>query len=450
MTHTTLPAVDELADLRRTLAGLRLRELELCDEIRASAGEIGATLIAGDTRMAMIETRKPRQLDMSKLPNEILNNPDMFNATPQTHVLLWPKTNVAALDVMDDTPMAAEDTSALETISEAPQMSAPEMPPADAEMRIDVTAPAFDEADAPELADNNDTDSTANVIEPADNMQPGMKLDLGDTDATLDAPAIDADISLDIPEPPVPEATLDLSHDMADLGDDIPAPETDISPSDITEDMPDAMEFDHETLIPDADTNSIETTDTLTADLADTDGMLDAEAFDADMTLDISEATFTEDTLDLSSDMIAPEADMSSLDITADISFGSNTQITEATENESPVFDTTGADAPLPALDMPSLDAHDIASTAEEIPSPSDLLATQYTDLQPMGDLTEEDLDAAIYAAEQGLPPVVDPDAVLSTEALQAEFDTLVENPAPLETEGPAPFVTRRIIGVPA
>jgi len=201
MPHTLLPAVDELADLRRNLADLRQRELELCDEIRATATKLGATQIAGDTRMAMIETRRPRQLDTSKLPNEILNNPDMFSAAPQTHVLLWPKTRRTKTDA---------------------------------------------------------------------------------------------------------------------------------------------------------------------------------------------------------------------------------------------------------ARDMPTLDAHEIAKTAEEIAPPADLRATQFTELQPMGDLTEEDLDAAIYAADQSMPAATDPDAVLSADALQADADTRVENSETFETKEPAPFVTRRIIGMTA
>ncbi|MBU2868657.1 hypothetical protein [Pacificibacter marinus] len=237
MPHTLLPAVDELADLRRNLADLRQRELELCDEIRAAATEIGATQVAGDTRMAMIETRRPRQLDTSKLPNEILNNPDMFSAPPQTYVLLWPKTHRAKMD------------------------------------------------------------STRDDFEPV--------------------------------------------------------------------------------------------------------------------------------------------ADSSSLDPIV----------------EAPIFETMGAEGtntPLPALDMPTLDAHNIASAAKEIAAPADLRATQFTDLQPMGDLTEEDLDAAIYAAGQSMPPAIDPDAVLSTDALQADLDTRVENSETFETKEPASFVTRRIVGMTA
>ncbi|MBU2935691.1 MULTISPECIES: hypothetical protein [Pacificibacter] len=234
MPHTLLPAVDELADLRRNLADLRQRELELCDEIRATATELGATQIAGDTRMAMIETRRPRQLDTSKLPNEILNNPDMFSAALQTHVLLWPKTSTAKM---------------------------------------------------------NDAQGVCERVE-----------------------------------------------------------------------------------------------------------------------------------------------DSSSLDPTAEV----------------PIFETTGADAPLPARDMPTLDVHEIAKTAEEIVPPADLRATQFTELQPMGDLTEEDLDAAIYAADQSMPAATDPDAVLSADVLQADADTRVENSETFETKEPAPFVTRRIIGMTA
>jgi hypothetical protein len=255
MSHPMLPAVDELANLRRTLAGLRQRELELCDEIRASATDIGAARVEGNTSMAMIETRRPRQLDISKLPKKVLNNPNMFTAAPQTHVLLWPKSSPA------------------------------------------------------ELA------------------------------ATQGAPERVADHGID--------QSLGLNTDINDMA------------------------------------------------------------------------------------------------------FNSDPLLTEAPEIEAPIFDTAGTDAQLPVLDMPSLDTHKIASTAEEIAPPADLLATQYADLQPLGDLTEEDLESVTSSIDQSLPPVVDPDAVLSAEALQAELDTQVENLAALDDEDPAPFMTRRIIGAP-
>ncbi|MFT6168598.1 MAG: hypothetical protein ACJAR9_000708 [Celeribacter sp.] len=304
MPHPTLPAVDELADLRRTLVDLHKRELELCDEILAGATEIGATRVEGDTRIAVIETRTTQFLDMSKLPSEILNDPSMFCATPQTHVLLWPKTGAS--------------------------MARSAMIAAGPEVEKDTTEPEMHtELVENELAENE--------------IDAGIDTDISPTDTLLDA------------TPPI--------------SDGIDAPE-------MTENL-----------------------------IAHTDDI--------------------KHTNDVPSETDAPNF-------------------------EGPVFDHTGADAPLPAIDIAPLDTYKIADKAQETAPPADLRATRYVDLQPMGDLTEEDLGAALYPEDSDLPPTVDPEAVMAAEALQNAFDTHVAASETIQDEAPAPFVTRRIIGAPA
>lgn len=263
MTHPTLPAVDELADVRRTLAQLRQRELELCDEIRTIATDAGDARIDGCDRMAVIETRAARVLDMSKLPNEILNDPEVFVATPQAHVLLWPKTY--------------------------------------------------------------------------------------NTRTVGDAAVVDcASPSVDLKEKGQPEFGSEPSE---------PTPKT----------------ADH-------------------AELA------------AEMEPAQSDPIFAEDS------------------------------------------STTSG----PALQMPLLDAHKIAQTAKETAPPADLRPTRHVDLQPMGDLTEEDLETTFYEADQDLPAATDQEALLATQAQQDAFDTHIEACETREDEEAAAFMTRRIIGAPA
>ena len=243
MTHPTLPAVDELADVRRTLAQLRQRELELCDEIRTIATDAGDARIDGCDRMAVIETRAARVLDMSKLPNEILNDPEVFVATPQAHVLLWPKPSHA--------------TTASEFGSE--------------------------------------------------------------------------------PSEPTPK---------------------------------------------------------------------------------------TADHAELAAEMEPAQSD--------------------------PIFAEDSSTTSGPALQMPLLDAHKIAQTAKETAPPADLRPTRHVDLQPMGDLTEEDLETTFYEADQDLPAATDQEALLATQAQQDAFDTHIEACETREDEEAAAFMTRRIIGAPA
>jgi hypothetical protein len=270
MTHTPLHAIDELAELRGTIAALRLRESELCDEIRTGATEHGTLRLEGEKRIAVIEKRKTYQLDISQVPDEILSDPNLFIASHKTHVLLWPKTNTS-------NRAAAQDTS-------------------------------------------------------------------------LDSP------------PSTEHVEQDLSHC------DVTAQET-VGP-----------------------------------------GVAEAlEVLEMDAEPDITEEFALSDT----------------------------------------VFDAVDANMPpMPAIDMPALDTQQIAETAEEIGSPPDLRATAYTDLQPMGDLTEEDVEAALYAADIAMEPAMDADAVLDTEILQAQLDTQIETGD--TAQDAAAFATRRVIGAPA
>lgn len=361
MSQPMLPAVDELADLRRTLAGLRQRELELCDEIRANATEIGATRIDGTTGMAMIETRQPMRLDMSKLPSEILNNPDMFSAVPQTHVLLWPKAGAAIRNTAQETSF--KDTALPESMDELQQMNTTDIDSSGEDQLMVATAHASVKSDALTLSDTKMTDLNLSMDMNADTSEPVHDVSFDDRDSTEESE------------------------------------------------------------------ESIEPSDGLIPDMAESNGAQEPPmSVDTDLCLNISSATLIHEKFET----------------------GNEIKGTETAEITLPIFDTASTDARLPSLNMPPLDAHDIANAAEEVAPPADLLATRHTDLQPLGDLTEEDLDAAIYAAEQDLPPVVDPDAVLGTEVLQAEFDTRVENLDTINTDEPAPFVTRRIIGMPS
>lgn len=376
MPYPTLPAVDELADLRRTLAQLRQRELELCDEIRACASETGAARVEGDTRMAMIETRAPRLLDMSKLPSEILNAPEMFSATPQTYVLLWPKSSSAAPSDADIPATASPDVSALEASSHDSAIDDPEVN------------------------------------------------DLTQSEASLPL----TDIPEDTPQPRLE------SSPIAHMGDAFEDAQTEVSPSMTAQDMTAQGDIDAET--DDTITDMAEPSSEIAAQVDNGPAPLDAPTFD------ISDTAQADANLEVAESLEPPMPDAPNM--------AEQTVDHDLTAPETPIFDIAGDDAPSPALDMPALDVHEIAETAEETPAPADLRATQYTDLQPMGDLTDEDLEAAFLAAEQDLPPAVDPEAVLSTEALQAEFDTRVDAPETLENDEPAPFVTRRVIGAPA
>ena len=85
----TLSAVDELASLRAAKAQMLIREQELCDEITSIATQKGTSKIAGVSQVAVIETRKPRALDISKLPADVLDNPAHFSQSPITTCLLY-------------------------------------------------------------------------------------------------------------------------------------------------------------------------------------------------------------------------------------------------------------------------------------------------------------------------------------------------------------------------
>jgi hypothetical protein len=338
MTHTMLPAVDELADVRRTIAELRLREFELCDEIRAKATEIGTRRLAGETRTAMIETRAARFLDVSKLPDAILNDPDMFGAAPQTHVLLWP---------------TAATTRPIPEMQQAPDKQTYMAPVAPAEPANCITAAAA------EVAQFTD-EGTA---------QDALSLNLGS-----------------------PEQNDSLE---------------DVDPMRETIDSP-AQPKDADAVASAFRVSAVELVSPAETDSQDTETSCDA-----------------------------PESTPHAL------------MLGDALQDQ-PIFDIAGDDAPMPAMDMPVLDTQLIAETAEETPPPADLLATQHTDLPPMGDLTDEDLETALHEADSDLPSTVDPQILLETEALQAEFDTKIETSIAIEEEDAATFVTRRIIGIPA
>jgi hypothetical protein len=242
MKNMVLPAVNELNTLRQALTELRLREEELCDEIRAHATELCIKRIEGDDRTAVIETRSTRQLDATLLPFDILNDPKMYSEVHKTHILLWPRLKTA-------------------------QMSA-----------------------APPIVQNH-----------------------------------------------APETSLDRTT-------------------------------------------------------------------------------------------VSPPSDA--------------------------VFDMPAAGSTVPTLDLPTLDAHKIAETVEEMAAPADLRATDHPQLHPLGGLYTDDLEVAFYGDDDEVPQVVDPQAVEDAAELQSDFDIHVAQADQAEDvdddmSSGTPFMTRRIIGMP-
>ncbi|MEN8837926.1 MAG: hypothetical protein ABF266_07155 [Celeribacter marinus] len=97
-----LRAVDDLAHIRAQMADLKVREAELCDEIRACATERDTEQVSGATVDAKIETRRPRRIDISKLPAEIISDPEMYRRDPLIHVLIWPKPRPQMTDSLPE------------------------------------------------------------------------------------------------------------------------------------------------------------------------------------------------------------------------------------------------------------------------------------------------------------------------------------------------------------
>ncbi|WP_417241407.1 hypothetical protein [Celeribacter sp.] len=117
-----LTAVDDLAVVRAQIAALKSRESALCDEIRTCATDTGGERVAGLNVDAMIETRRPRRIDMSKLPVEIMSDPNMYRSDLATHVLIWPKARtLAAPEIMahPDTPHDDSTQEPLRNLSDA-------------------------------------------------------------------------------------------------------------------------------------------------------------------------------------------------------------------------------------------------------------------------------------------------------------------------------------------
>jgi hypothetical protein len=95
--HSALEAVDELATVRAHIERLRNREAELCDEIRSFATQSGGLRVCGATRDAVIERRRPRRVDLGKLPKEVFLDPGLLLGQTETVVLIWPKSGLAAV-----------------------------------------------------------------------------------------------------------------------------------------------------------------------------------------------------------------------------------------------------------------------------------------------------------------------------------------------------------------
>ncbi|RPE71137.1 hypothetical protein EDD53_0250 [Pacificibacter maritimus] len=108
-----------------------------------------------------------------------------------------------------------------------------------------------------------------------------------------------------------------------------------------------------------------------------------------------------------------------------------------------------------PDLSVQILDAHEIAQTAQEHDSPADLRATDHPQLQPLGGLYDDDLEAAFNIDDDEMPLSADQEALEDTQALQSDYDAHVAQGEDLQQmpkliDHDTPFVSRRIIGMPA
>lgn len=99
-----------------------------------------------------------------------------------------------------------------------------------------------------------------------------------------------------------------------------------------------------------------------------------------------------------------------------------------------------------PPKHLSPLDTHQIAKTADQIPTPSAMRATDFIALFPMGDLIEEDIEIAISQAGSPLPVATDDAALQVAEALQAKVDALVEATKGPDVVDTTDFFTRRRI----
>ncbi len=99
-----------------------------------------------------------------------------------------------------------------------------------------------------------------------------------------------------------------------------------------------------------------------------------------------------------------------------------------------------------PPKHLSPLDTHQIAKTADQIPTPSAMRATDFIALFPMGDLIEEDIEIVIRQADSPLPVATDDAALQTAEALEAKVDALVAATKGPDAVDTANFFTRRRI----
>jgi len=116
--HPALEAVDELAEVRAHIERLREREAELCDEIRSFATQTGGMRVCGTSRDAVIEQRRPRRVDLGKLPKEVFLDPNLLIEQTETVVLIWPKTTSAAVPARLPASVADVDTAQIAEVAD--------------------------------------------------------------------------------------------------------------------------------------------------------------------------------------------------------------------------------------------------------------------------------------------------------------------------------------------
>ncbi|WP_157789786.1 hypothetical protein [Celeribacter baekdonensis] len=142
--HPALEAVDELATVRAHIERLRNREAELCDEIRSFATQTGGMRVCGTSRDAVIEQRRPRRVDLGKLPKEVFLDPSLLIEQAETVVLIWPKTTAAAVPSALPAPVSHLDPALTDTPEARPSDGPVDVPP---EQRAD-------SMDFPEITDD--------------------------------------------------------------------------------------------------------------------------------------------------------------------------------------------------------------------------------------------------------------------------------------------------------
>ncbi|GAA3871523.1 hypothetical protein [Celeribacter arenosi] len=229
-TPVPLAAVDELATLRAEIQRLKQRESALCDEIRTRATENAATHVVGDTRVAMVETRKTRRIDVERLPDSVIGDESFYSEVSDTHVLLWPTVDSTAhqtpepevdeIEVpatsMGEMPVVETETNAETPVDSeppeanvAPFILSAALSAGATNIHAEDPLPDADFADAEaeepfELTGEIDGDMTAEIDDTDDTHDEITNL------FTIDAETAQDDLECDVENTPEMDAPLDL------------------------------------------------------------------------------------------------------------------------------------------------------------------------------------------------------------------------------------------------